>query len=371
MGTRASARSERDCREAGEALRVRVWDPVAPLIEGCRLVFVVPDGSFHLLNMAALPTSDGGYLVETPHVIHYLSAERDIVTKRNPPPRGVGLLAVGGVSFDRAESTRATGPVAPHAGPLLRSGSDSPGGLPDCESFRSVRFRPLPETVGEIDQITRLWGRPEEVATLTGERAAERAVKELLPGRRVGHFATHGFFLDRACVGRADAGGRGIGGITVIQRPHSAPRALANPFRLSGLALAGANQRDSAGNEEEDGILTAEEVTSLDLSGLEWVVLSACDTGIGTIQSGEGVLGLRRAFETAGVGTLIMSLWAVDDRSAREWMTALYQGRFQKNLDTAEAVRAADLSVLSSLREQGRSTLPFYWASFVATGGWQ
>ena len=100
-------------------------------------------------------------------------------------------------------------------------------------------------------------------------------------------------------------------------------------------------------------------------------MLSACDTGVGTIQAGEGVFGLRRAFQVAGVGTLIMSLWSVEDESAREWMQALYEGRLQKGFDTAEAVRAASLAVLNARRERGESTHPFYWAGFVAAGDWR
>jgi len=250
--------------------------------------------------------------------------------------------------------------------------------LADCGSFRSVRFGPLPESKAEIDEIAKLWGRPEQVVLLEGEDAGERSVKELLPGKRVAHFATHGFFLDGRCGGAARVDGaveRGIGGIATGAPPPAAARPAArepaNPLLLSGLALAGANLRSEAGPEEEDGILTAEEIASLDLSGVDWVVLSACDTGIGDVRSGEGVFGLRRAFQVAGAGTLIMSLWPVEDRSARGWMTSLYEGRFRRNLETAEAVREASLCALHSLRTQGRSTHPFYWAAFVAAGDWR
>lgn len=371
-------RAERECRAAGEALRARVWDPFVRLLSGSREVFVVPDGSLLLLNFVALPTSEGGYLIESPYIVHYLSSERDLATSGDRPEHGAGLLAVGGVAFDARESAGAVEPAPPRPSRDLPSGARSRSalreGLPDCDRFRSVRFQPLPETVTEVDEIARLWGRPDEVLVLTGQGAGERRVKELLPGKRVAHFATHGFFLDSDCGRREPsewAGERGIGGLSASEGPRSAPSAGANPFRLSGLALAGANRRQKADPKEEDGILTAEEITSLDLSGLEWAVLSACDTGVGDSRSGEGILGLRRAFEAAGASTLIMSLWAVEDRSAREWMTTLYEGRFKKDLDTAEAVRAADLGVLHSLRAQGRSTLPFYWASFVAAGDWR
>src|SRR5579871_238040 len=87
---------------------------------------------------------------------------------------------------------------------------------------------------------------------------------------------------------------------------------------------------------QEDGILTAEEAALLDLEGTEWVVLSGCDTGIGEIKAGEGVLGLRRAFQEAGARTVITSLWPVEDEEVRAWMTSLYRIRFVRKMPTAE-----------------------------------
>lgn len=139
---------------------------------------------------------------------------------------------------------------------------------------------------------------------------------------------------------------------------------------LSGLAFAGVNHRGMAGPDEEDGILTAEEILTLDLEDVEWAVLSACDTGLGTLHAGEGVLGLRRAFQMAGVETVIMSLWTVDDEWTRQWMERLYRGRLLEGLGTAEAVREAGLTVLQRERDVKRTGHPFYWASFVAAGNW-
>jgi CHAT domain-containing protein len=144
-----------------------------------------------------------------------------------------------------------------------------------------------------------------------------------------------------------------------------------NPLVLSGLALAGANRRAAAGPNDEDGILTAEEVAGLNLEGVEWTVLSACDTGLGEVRVGEGVFGLRRAFQVAGVRTVIMSLWPVEDQSALDWMRALYSGRLQKHLATAEAMRDASLTVLRARRAHSQSTHPFYWGGFVAAGDWR
>jgi CHAT domain-containing protein len=139
---------------------------------------------------------------------------------------------------------------------------------------------------------------------------------------------------------------------------------------LSGLAFAGANQRREGRPRADDGLVTAEEIASLDLGSVEWAVLSACDTGVGEVRSGEGVLGLRRAFEISGAGTLIMSLWPVRDVDATAWMSALYEARFA-GLDTAEAMRRAGLTILKGRREGGRDTHPASWGAFVAYGAWR
>ena len=177
------------------------------------------------------------------------------------------------------------------------------------------------------------------------------------------HLATHGFFLGGRCASALDR--------TVTEQLPGISLVVAgeNPLLLSGLVLAGANHRSNAAEREEDGILTAEEIAALDLGGVEWAVLSACDTGVGALKAGEGVFGLRRAF-SAGA-PIIMSLWAVEDEPAREWMAALYDGRFRAGLDTAKAAHQADLKVLTARRAKHESTHPFYWAGFVASGDWR
>jgi len=208
------------------------------------------------------------------------------------------------------------------------------------------------------------------VVKLAGAAATEGAFNREAPGKRVLHVATHGFFLGGECES-ASTPSRGMAGVLFGEEdppPHSDGE---DPLLQSGLVMAGANHREAAGEGDEDGILTAEEIAALDLSGVEWAVLSACDTGLGEIRTGEGVLGLRRAFEVAGAGTLILSLWSVDDETTREWMQSLYEARFLEGMDTAESVREASVSVLDRRRAKGRSTHPFYWGAFVAAGQWR
>jgi CHAT domain-containing protein len=210
---------------------------------------------------------------------------------------------------------------------------------------------------------------------LTGRDATEAAFTENAPGRQVIHLATHGFFLSADCH-MASTGTRGITGLVggaagddVMESSPAAP--IENPLLLSGLALAGANRREQAPPGEADGIVTAEEIAELDLAGVEWAVLSACNTASGTVRAGEGVFGLRRAFQVAGVRTLIMSLWSVEDLSTERWMAAFYTERIMHGLSTLDAVHDASLTMLHTRRMRRLSTHPFFWAGFIAAGDWR
>jgi len=363
-------------RITGTALRRSVWDPVAARLSALDRVFVVPDGALSLVSLSTLPIGRSEYLIEKGPLIHYLSAERDLVPARDSTAVGHGLLAFGGADFDAGPGDGAGLAAAASASPLARETAYR-GSHSSCEDFRTVHFPPLPATLREVADVASEWrlgagtaADRSDVKELTGAAATENAFRQYAPGRRVVHVATHGFFLTGSCLSATDRT-RGIGGLAGAAPEQTSVVNGDNPLLLSGLALGGANQRDHAGNGKDDGILTAEEIAALDLSGVEWAVLSACQTGVGEVRAGEGVLGLRRAFEMAGARTLIMSLWEVEDTAARDWMRRLYEGRLARHLGTAEAVREASLGLLGERRRTGRSTHPYYWGAFVAAGDWR
>ena len=128
-----------------------------------------------------------------------------------------------------------------------------------------------------------------------------------------------------------------------------------NPLLRSGLVLA-------------DSFLTAEQVSGLPLQGTELVVLSGCDTARGTFEAGEGLLGLRRAFQAAGARQVVSSLWPVDDQTTQTWMTNFYQAKLENGNTIPKAVRTASLAELRARRQINRSTHPFYWGGFLAAG---
>ncbi len=383
--TPAVVEREAAVRRQGSRLRAAIWDPIRPHLGGARLVFVVPDGEVSLVSFAALPEVGDGYLVESGPPIHYLAAERDLIRDALPPATGRGLLALGGPDFDAPVlPAQAQGPPDPQGAPAPafsespRSTYRSPPAV--CPSYRTMTFEPLDAAREEAERVAALWARrrlsagegPAESLVLTGAAASEAAFKERSPGRRILHVATHGYFLHERCGSATDAddGPRGSAspGSTA---PRLAP-SVDNPLLLSGLALAGANRRADLRADAlyEDGILTAEEIAALDLDGTEWVVLSACETAVGSVVPGEGVLGLRHALAVSGAGTLISSLWTVEEEAASAWMESLYTARLSGR-STVESVRGAALDLLERQRRSGRTTHPFLWGAFVASGDWR
>jgi CHAT domain-containing protein/tetratricopeptide (TPR) repeat protein len=348
---RGSLRQRRSAESTYRAVALRLadllWRPLGIDLDGSRTVFVVPDGQIHLVPLATLVGPAGTYLQEHRAAIHYLGSERDLEADR--PANGTALrslLAVGGPAFDGSAGN--PGPRETYRGSRAA-----------CDDRFRLEFGPLPGALREVNEIDRLWkGAGGNVLRLTGTAASEGDVKRLAARRQVIHFATHAFVLGEDCERNStlpDAGGSRV--------PDE------NPLLLSFLALAGAN-RHGEDQTTEDGILTAEEIASLDLSGVEWAVLSACDTARGPVLAGEGVLGLRRAFAVAGAATTIMSLWPVEDDDARQWMVSLYKHRLD-GTTTAQAVHAAGLDILKSRRARGLDTHPSHWGAFVAAGDWR
>jgi CHAT domain-containing protein len=160
----------------------------------------------------------------------------------------------------------------------------------------------------------------------------------------------------------------------------------ANPALRSGLAFAGAN-REAVGRGTP--FLTAFEASELDLRRVDLAVLSACETGRGQVRSGEGVLGLQRAFQLAGARTAVTSLWKVDDLATQALMTRFHRNLWEKRMGKLEALREAqvwlvnegwkhpELKLRSGLvrpdakLKEGDAVSPFFWAAFILSGDWR
>ncbi len=335
--------SEHRIQRKARALGQELWDPLAGLLKNRHRVWIAPDGAISGLPFELLVNRKGDYLIEST-TIAYLSSGRNLWQRaQESSPKGHGALVVGGVDFDQAQQTpAATKPST------FRAPKDESGLFP---------FAPLPETETEAQLVAQKLAKAmgkEKIVLLTGKQAEERTVKQSLPGKRLAHIATHGFFAGgklRSVLSADPAGAEGqIKGIGF------------NPMVLSGLLLAGANSYHDTMTGSEDGILTAEEVAGLDLSGVELVTLSACDSGLGEMIEGEGLLGLRRAFDQAGAQALIISLWRVPDRQTQALMTDFY-ARLQSDPkpDLVEALRQSKLW----LKKSQAKVHPRAWASFI------
>lgn len=332
--------NEAELRSAGEAVREHFFDALQLDATSGR-VFVVADAAVHRLNFAALPDGDG-YLVERGLRLHLLETEHDLAAAGATTRRS--LLLLGVPQLARAE--------AAELGRLR-------GSCPELDAA----LQALPGAEREIDtlaEVSRAAGL-EEITALKGAAATASALRRGAPQSGIIHFATHAFEIGASCAQQAGAARRGVS----VRRDNagaatSAREALA---REAGLVLSG--ERGS------NGLLLGADVSTLALDGVGWVVLSACDTGLGARLQDEGVFGLRRAFRLAGARTVVMSLWPVDDAATSAWMESLYRARLQQGADTVDAVASAGLAVLKARREKGESVHPFYWAGFVAVGDWR
>ncbi len=265
-----------------------------------------------------------------------------------PPSANQGLLLVGGVDYD-------VQPVHPGPAPTLLAASGPVAPRTRSPAIRGhVTWEALSGTKTEVAAVRGHWQDDTSVALLSGAEAGETAVRELMPGRRYIHLATHGFFASetfRSLTGHDEADEVLFAG-TVRQQllTETQGRATArNPLVLCGVVLAGANLRPKTDALEllggDDGILTAEKIIALDLRGTELVTLSACETGIGKVAGGEGVMGLARAFHLAGARNVVASLWKVDDQATAALMRLFYYNLWKKKMGLAAALRGAQLTL--------------------------
>jgi len=328
-------------------LRELIWDPIRQQIKDTPELVISPDGALNLVSFSGLPLEAGRYLIEE-HTICYVMASRDLV--REAAHYNSGLLALGDPMFrmcnrlNSQSSNRIDSNVSESVSPS------------DCLDFGNLSIVRLPGTRTEVMNVTQIWSDrfSTSVDTLFASEATEKAFTQACRGKRAIHMATHGFYSPSQCYEpRTTSGSMNID----IIYP-------ANPLALSGLFLAGAS--DGHNEPANDGILTASEVTSLDLSGTELVVLSACQSGMGDIVSGEGVYGLRRAFMMAGARNIVSSLWKASDAYT---VTSIGQIYSEKAENSASALKRAALEQLSTLRKRGQPDHPFLWASFLVFGG--
>ena len=319
--------------------------PLDTLLSGQDHLIISPDSQLNLVPFEALVDSQNRYLVES-YQISYVSSGRDLLRLQSSRPSRQKPVIIANPDYDSS--------------PSERSSSADDNSLYSINSMPA--FSPLPGTLTEAEAIVPLMP---EATVLTGAAATEGQLNRL-QGPSLLHIATHGFFLSDAIAPNPNSLIRGAS-FDLVDTESATNTELQNsasPLYNSGLVLAGANKRTS---QTEDGILTAMEAVGLDLHGTQLVVLSACETGVGSVSDGEGVYGLRRAFAIAGAESQLMSLWQVDDTGTSELMQLYYQNLIENGQGRSEALRNAQLALLNT----GTYGHPYYWSSFIFSGDWK
>ncbi len=324
----------RDLAEGGEGdthaarLRQLLWDPLAAhLPANTKVIYLSPDGALTRIGWAALPGREADRilledyaLAVVPHGPFLL--DRLTVSKARPESTQRTLLLVGGIDY------------GPRSSAAIRHGRG-------CDTL----FWPsLPATSRELEQVTRVatsagW----TVRSLTGDRATSAAVLGQLPQARHALLATHGFFADERLRALLQLDEK-LFSRRLTPNSENGERigeGARNPLLLSGLVLTGANQPDTPGR----GLLTADDLIGLDLSGLELAVLSACDSGLGEMSEGEAVFGLQRAFHLAGTRDVLASLWHVNDTATQTLVALFFRYLWEQDLPPLEALRQAQLTI--------------------------
>jgi tetratricopeptide (TPR) repeat protein/CHAT domain-containing protein len=351
---RPPARCEAEYRTAARHLYRRIWQPLvngqreAPLTEAALpaaaapIVFLIPAAGLHQIDFYSLLAPDGRLVIER-YRVHLLSSVRDLLATRDRDrtPGGHGILVVGNPTTPERQEA-----VTPS------SSSGSAAALAKCVMDLTL-LGTLPGAEEEVQQVADLFaGRTDEpVTVLLRTEATEDRVKQSLAGKRILHIAAHGFFCDFPAGEAADLA------------PDGAPAIPVNPLLRSGLVLAPRSGVD-------DGLLMAQELVARDLRSLEWVVLSACNSGLGRLLPGEGLSGLRRAFRIGGARTVLMALWAIPDTAARDLVERIYRHRLEGH-STLDALRLAELERMQDARTRLDRSHPLLWGGFVAEGDWR
>ncbi len=348
---------------AARKLRKLLWEPMAVHLEGVETVFVSPGGCLGAFPFGVLRLEDSTYLVEQLGFVYLQDLSALVRRAEKTESRFDSLLSVGGVDYRRS----AVPAEDADRGSRDRARARLRGSFTDY-------WERLPSTPRESQVVFDLheetFLQAGERLLLQGAEPSEERLQLELPRYSVVHVATHGFFQPEGLPSMWEEARNELGRVEVRLREEMERMVGRHPGLLSGLVCAGANAPPEEGRE--DGYLTAEEVGWLDLSGVELMVLSACETGLGRRRSGEGLIGLRRQFRTAGVETVISSLWSVGDESTAALMRDFYRNLWGRGMGRLEALRAAQLSALRRDRaQQGGRMGPQTWGAFVLSGEWR
>ncbi|WP_458410275.1 CHAT domain-containing protein [Bacteroides congonensis] len=309
----------------------RFWQPIEKAISGCEHIYLSLDGDLSQIPFADL--HNGQQYISEKYILHHLLYTGDIPfiksQRDNLEHAHRDIFFFGGAKFN------------------IQPEND------DQEKLRGQGFAYLPGTVKEINSISQLLSNQWKIHKYIGEEANEASFKQLSNQSMSGavlHVATHGFNLEYNDSIQS----------TAIN--HKGESGYKEPLMRTGFILTGANKNwveELPLNGENDGILTALEISAMNLTGIELAVLSTCHSAQGEIHEGEGSFGLQRAFRLAGVRSMIISLSEIPDRETVEFMTGFYR-YWQQGMSKPEAFTKTQREMIGKYRND-----PQKWAYFI------
>ena len=326
-----------------------VWSKLDPYLNEGDNVYFSPSGLLHQINVGVLKDAAGRQANEKYNLFR-VSSTRELCMKK-PVNQWKTAVLFGDLVYD-VDSTMMLAQSRAYLSDEFNNDTASRGFVPDLT--HRAGWSQLSNTAEEVNAIDRLLSSKRIGTAKYMQYAGNEESFKALSGKKTSiiHLATHGFFFKDE-----ETKAKPFFEMLDMNQHQYRPD---NSLKRSGLILAG-GQRAWLGepipDNVEDGILLAEEIAAMDLSGTDLVVLSACETGLGEITS-EGVFGLQRAFKKAGVQTLVMSLWKVHDAA-----TSLMMRTFYKNLLDGKSKRDAFAMAQQTVKEKYEN--PYYWASFI------
>lgn len=324
--------SDEECR-----LYEMLWLPIEPYLKDIKTIYLSVAGVMNILSFNAIPTLDGKTLFDR-YDIRQLTTT-GVLANMPAYKSPKSALIVGDVDFSGIDTNNSDNNASNREVVDIDDFSD--------RGVSRIHFRRLPYTAMEADSVSKIMGKIKHTV-LTRNNASEAELRRRLSDNPdLLHLATHGFFLSDVQ--------------SAIKVPYMKQHAnlAASSMQRAGVALAGAENawRGRGEEDDSDGILTALEVAEMNLEGVKLVTLSACETALGNF-SFEGVYGLPRGFKQAGVQSLLVSLWSVDDRA-----TSLFMTEFYRNWLSGSSLREAHREATAKVRSEFPS--PAFWAPFI------
>ena len=328
-----------------------IWQPIDSLVKGVNKVYLSPSGILHRIAFSAIPIPEGGKLIDR-YEISTLSNIRILAEQHMIDTTISSFVFFGNIDYDKLPAIQVSSSNYISTSTKIAKSFDS------LRNLRGGKWVYLPGSVKEIASIENIAkGLKMPLIYYSKDAASEENFKQLnsLTGRTpsIIHIATHGFIFSTLKEKPNDD-------ILLVKGKNNVFQQSDDPLTRAGLVMAGGNEIWTKGKtypDREDGILTAREVSDLNLQGCVLATLSACETGLGEIKGSEGVFGLQRAFKMAGVQYIIVSLWKVPDNETAEFMEKFYNNWLKQKMPIRKAFRQTQIAM-------SKIYSPSKWAAF-------